>query len=519
MFRKVLIANRGEIARRVIAACREMGIRTVAVYSEADSDAPFVAEADEAYLLGDAPALQSYLDIDKILAVAQQADVDAIHPGYGFLAEHADFAQRCQQAGIAFIGPDSAVIRLLGDKGEAKRLAQRAGVPILPGFIPQKPLTPDQNFFLQVSTTRQVAPTQRKKFCHLLQQARQIGFPLLLKAVAGGGGKGMRIVADESEFLHAVESASREAESAFGDPRLMLERYLPRPRHIEVQILADQHGKVLHLHERECSIQRRYQKIIEESPSPALDAATRAAITEAAVRIAQAAGYTNAGTVEFLLEETAQGARFYFMEVNTRLQVEHPVTEMVTGLDLVQWQLRIAMGEALPFEQQDILSRGHAIEARLYAEDPGNDFAPSLGRLEAWQTPQLPNVRIDSGVERGAVITHHYDPMLAKVIAWGETRKHARRRLLHALQQIAVLGVRTNLALLIEVLAHPDFQAGKLHTRFLHDHPELMQPAAAEPPAEVLLALAMLASRTAPRPSAKPTLPNIWEQLGHWRIE
>jgi 3-methylcrotonyl-CoA carboxylase alpha subunit len=300
----------------------------------------------------------------------------------------------------------------------------------------------------------------------------------------------------------------------------MLERYLPRPRHIEVQILADQHGKVLHLHERECSIQRRYQKIIEESPSPALDAATRAAITEAAVRIAQAAGYTNAGTVEFLLEETAEGTRFYFMEVNTRLQVEHPVTEMVTGLDLVQWQLRIAAGEALPFTQHDILSRGHAIEARLYAEDPTNEFAPSLGRLEVWHTPQLPGVRIDTGVERGSVITHHYDPMLAKVIAWGETREHARRRLLQALQQIAVLGVRTNLPFLIEVLAHPDFQEGKLHTRFLQEHPELMQ-SAVEPPAEVLLALAILTSRATPRPSAilQPALPNIWEQLGHWRIE
>jgi 3-methylcrotonyl-CoA carboxylase alpha subunit len=498
MFRKVLVANRGEIARRVIAACREMGIRTVAVYSEADANAPFVAEADEAYLLGDAPPLQSYLAIEKVLAVAQQAGVDAIHPGYGFLAENADFAQQCQQAGVVFIGPDSAVIRRLGDKGEAKRLAERVGVPTLPGFISQKPLPPDQ----------------------LLQKARQIGFPLLLKAVAGGGGKGMRIVEHESEFLHAAQSASREAESAFGDPRLMLERYLPRPRHIEVQILADQHGKVLHLHERECSIQRRYQKIIEESPSPALDAATRAAITEAAVRIAQAAGYTNAGTVEFLLEETAEGTRFYFMEVNTRLQVEHPVTEMVTGLDLVQWQLRIAAGEALPFTQHDILSRGHAIEARLYAEDPTNEFAPSFGRLEVWHTPQLPGVRIDTGVERGSVITHHYDPMLAKVIAWGETREHARRRLLQALQQIAVLGVRTNLPFLIEVLAHPDFQEGKLHTRFLQEHPELMQ-SAVEPPAEVLLALAILTSRATPRPSAtlQPALPNIWEQLGHWRIE
>jgi len=475
-----------------------MGVRTVAVYSDADKDAPFVHEADEAYPLGDAPATESYLAIDKILAIAQRAGVDAIHPGYGFLAENADFAQACQQAGIVFIGPEASVIRRLGDKGEAKRLAERAGAPVVPGFVPQKPLTPEQ----------------------LLQKARQIGFPLLLKAVAGGGGKGMRIVQEESQFLHAAESAAREAEGAFGDPRLMLERYLLHPRHVEVQILADHHGKVLHLFERECSIQRRYQKIIEESPSPAIDTETRAALTDAAVRIMQAAGYTNAGTVEFLLEEAPEGARFYFLEVNTRLQVEHPVTEMVTGLDLVHWQLRIAMGEPLPFEQSELSLRGHAIEARLYAEDPAHNFAPSLGTITVWHAPHLPGVRIDSGVERGSVVTHHYDPLLAKVIAWGVNRQQAHQRLLHALQRMAILGIHTNQPFLIDVLNHPAFQAGKLHTGFLQEHAELLKPAMEAPP-EALVAIAMLAlSRQRRSVTSKPeTLaPNVWEQLGRWRL-
>ncbi len=506
IFRKVLIANRGEIARRILTACHEMGIRAVALYSEADKDAPFVYEADEAYLLGDAPPSESYLAIEKILTIARQAGADAIHPGYGFLSENPDFASACEQAGIAFIGPSASVLRRLGDKGEAKRLAERAGVPTVPGFIPHKPLTPDQ----------------------LLQKARQIGFPLLLKAVAGGGGKGMRIVEHESEFLHAAESASREAEGAFGDPRLMLERYLPRPRHVEVQILADQHGKVLHLFERECSIQRRYQKMIEESPSPALDMETRAALTDAAVRVAQLAGYTNAGTVEFLLEETPDGARFYFLEVNTRLQVEHPVTEMVTGLDLVQWQLRIATGEPLPFEQDEIVQRGHAIEARLYAEDPSNDFAPSLGTLTVWHAPHLPGVRIDSGVERGSVITHHYDPLLAKIIAWGTDREQACQRLVYTLQRTAILGVRTNLAFLIDVLSHPEFQAGRLHTGFLQEHPELLKPSEEVPP-EVLVALAVLGAADYP-PFARATdwlqgrdarasgAPSVWQRLGRWRL-
>lgn len=512
MFRKVLIANRGEIARRIIATCNEMGIHTVAVYSEADKEAPFVREAGEAYLLGDAPPSESYLAIDKILAIARQTGVDAIHPGYGFLAENPDFAEACQQAGVVFIGPDATVIRRLGDKGEAKRLAEQVGVPVVPGFTSPKRLTPEQ----------------------LLQKARQIGFPLLLKAVAGGGGKGMRIVQAESEFLHAAESAAREAEGAFGDPRLMLERYLLRPRHIEVQILADHHGTVLHLFERECSIQRRYQKIIEESPSPALDAQTRAALTDAAVRLMQAANYTNAGTVEFLLEETPDGAHFYFLEVNTRLQVEHPVTEMVTGLDLVYWQLRIAMGDALPFEQSDIVSRGHAIEARLYAEDPANHFAPSLGTVAVWHTPHLPGVRIDSGVEQGSHITHHYDPLLAKIIASGRDREQARRRLLHALQRMAVLGIRTNQAFLIDVLSHPAFQAGRLHTGFLQEHGLVPSTIVSEGradesfgtvshscPPEVLVALALLALNEPRRGmpvATEVSVSDVWRQLGRWRL-
>ncbi|MCS7300996.1 MAG: ATP-grasp domain-containing protein [Fimbriimonadales bacterium] len=498
MFRKVLIANRGEIARRVIQACRELGVRSVAVYSAADARAPFVREADEAYLLGDAPARESYLNIPRILEIAQRSGAEAIHPGYGFLSENPDFATACEQAGIVFIGPRPEVIQLLGDKGEAKRAAERAGVPIVPGYNPPHAAAPDE----------------------LLHAAQQIGFPVLLKAVAGGGGKGMRIVSSPDAFLELAESAAREAENAFGDPRLMLERYIERPRHIEVQILADQHGRVLHLYERECSIQRRHQKIIEESPSPALDADTRARICDAAVRLAEAVGYTNAGTVEFLYESTPDGSRFYFLEVNTRLQVEHPVTEMVTGLDLVHWQLRIAAGERL--ELPPLTQRGHAIEARLYAEDPEHEFAPSLGTLIAYQQPHLPGVRFDSGVEAGSEITHHYDPMLAKVIAYAPDRPTAIQRLINALEQTVVLGVRTNQAFLIDLLRHPAFLAGALHTGFLQEHP--IAPAEPTPPEPVLLALALLeplararAQRFAHTDAHSAPL-SPWHTLGRWRI-
>lgn len=497
--RKVLIANRGEIARRIITTCREYGWQTVAVYSTADCEAPFVHEADFAYHLGDAPAHDSYLAIDKIIDVALQAGVDAIHPGYGFLAENPDFAHACEQAGITFIGPRAEVIRLLGDKARAKQIAEQNGIPTVPGFTPTEPGDGQT----------------------LLAHARRIGFPVLLKAVAGGGGKGMRTVWDEADFLPAVESAQREALSAFGDPRLMIERYIPRPRHVEVQIVADTHGNVLHFYERECSIQRRHQKIVEESPSPILDEATRSALTECAVKLAQAVQYTNAGTVEFLLEETREGLRFYFLEVNTRLQVEHPVTEMVTGFDLVALQLRVAQGEPIGLTQQAIVPRGHAIEARLYAEDPENDFAPSLGTIRAWETPHLPYVRFDTGVAPGTAITHHYDPMIAKVIAWGQDRPQAIQRLVHALERTVVLGVRTNLGFLIDLLQHPDFQAGKLHTGFLLENPITGKPT--ELPTPVLCALGLAETLARPTRQAVATtdgtpLADPWQTLGAWRI-
>ncbi len=510
--RKVLVANRGEIARRIISACKELGIQTVAVYSEADEDAPFVSEADFAYPIGGAPASESYLNIPKILEVAQQAGVDAIHPGYGFLAENPIFAQACQDAGIRFIGPRPEVIRLLGDKGEAKRVAEQVGVPTVPGF------TPTEDVPLEA----------------LLEHARAIGFPVLLKAVAGGGGKGMRIVQSEEEFLPSAESARREAEGAFGDPRLMIERYIPRPRHVEVQILGDEYGNLIHLYERECSIQRRHQKIIEEAPSPILDPETRTALTDSALRLAKAVGYTNAGTCEFLVEETSEGLRFYFLEVNTRLQVEHPVTELITGVDLVHWQLRIASGEPLTLSQDSLPMRGHAIEARLYAEDPTNDFAPQLGTISAWHAPHLPSIRIDAGIIAGNTLTHHYDPMIAKVIAWAEDRQIACNRLLNALQQVIVLGVRTNLEFLIDLLSHPAFRAGALHTGFLEEHPLHKAKQSDIPPQEVLLALALiepqevllalaliepLTQRQRPVQGISPApTTSVWEQIGHWRI-
>jgi acetyl-CoA carboxylase biotin carboxylase subunit len=497
MFRKVLVANRGEIAYRVVQACRELGIRSVAVYSEVDAHAPFVRAADEAYLLGGAPASESYLNIPRILEIARRTGAQAIHPGYGFLSENPDFAIACEQAGIVFVGPRPEVIRRLGDKGEAKHAAAHAGVPTVPGYTPPQVATPDE----------------------LLSASQQLGFPVLLKAVAGGGGKGMRVVDTPSTFLEAAESAAREAQNAFGDARLMLERYLPRPRHIEVQILADSHGRVIHLHERECSIQRRHQKIIEESPSPALSPAMRAAICDAAVRLAETVGYTNAGTVEFLYEVPPDGERFYFLEMNTRLQVEHPVTEMVTGVDLVQWQLLIAAGERLTLETPS--TRGHAIEARLYAEDPDNDFAPAVGTLLTYTQPHLPGVRFDSGVETGSVITPHYDPMIAKVIAHAPDRTTAIRRLLNALEQTVALGVRTNQAFLIDLLQHPAFQAGDLHTGFLQEHP--ISHTESAPPEPVLLALALLepitrapARPTALAPDSRAYSP--WERLGRWRI-
>lgn len=503
LFRKVLIANRGEIARRIMAACREMGISTVAVYSEADRYAPFVREADEAYLLGLAPATQSYLKMEKVIEVAKQAGAEAIHPGYGFLAENASFARACEAAGIVFIGPPAEVIQRLGDKSEAKRLAMSAAVPIVPGYMPQGDVSSEQ----------------------LLEEARKIGFPVLLKAVAGGGGKGMRAVWDESEFLGACDSAAREAKSAFGDDRLMIERYVQRPRHIEVQILGDTRGNLIHLFERECSVQRRHQKIVEESPSPALTPALREQICAAAVRLTKAAGYTNAGTVEFLLETPPnEEARFYFLEVNTRLQVEHPVTEWVTGIDLVQWQIRIAAGQPLTLRQEDVQSRGHAIEARLCAEDPAQDFLPATGTVTHWRSPALPGWRVDAGVESGSEISPYYDSMLAKVIAYAADRECALNRMCHGLSSMEVAGIKTNLAFLKALVSHPAFRAGDLHTGFLEEHAEIQKPEKSAPPEEVLLALA--AAETLPRQESFGATTNgsdsdyslPWRALAGWRL-
>ncbi len=498
--KRLLIANRGEIAVRIIRACRQRGVSPVAVYSEADRDAPYVALADAAYPLGPGPAAESYLRIDKILDAARQAGADAVHPGYGFLSENADFAQACAEAGLTFVGPPASVIRLLGDKGAAKRLMAAAGVPVVPGYHGD-----DQSE------------------ARLRQEAGQIGTPLLIKAAAGGGGRGMRLVDDLAQFAGLCAEARREAQAAFGDGRLLLERYIARPRHVEFQIFGDSHGNLVHLFERECSVQRRHQKIIEESPSPALTPDLRAAMASAALSAGRAAGYVNAGTVEFLLEETPDGPpRFYFLEVNTRLQVEHPVTELLTGLDLVQLQLQVADGEALPWTQDRVTARGHALEVRIYAEDPATGFLPSVGRLAQWVEPTGPGVRVDSGVERGSEVSPYYDPMLAKLIVQGGSRAEALARMSQALENFHVLGVQTNIAYLLAIIRHPAFQAGELSTGFLAEHFANWAPRA-EVPNDVLLALTgevvtlreTVSSGAATMGDGDPYTP--WRAGGGWR--
>ncbi len=443
-FDKILVANRGEIARRVFRTVRAMGIRSVAVYSDADADAPHVAEADEAVRLGPAPSRESYLAIPRILAAAEQVGADAIHPGYGFLSENAELAARCTERGMTFIGPTAEAIRRMGSKIEAKAIMAAAGVPVVPG-----------------------TSGAGLDDAALLAAARTIGVPLLIKASAGGGGKGMRVVRDLKALPEALAAARREAASAFGDDTLLLERYFEAPRHVEIQIFGDTLGTVVHCFERECSIQRRYQKIIEEAPSPALDAHLRARMGAAAVTAGKAIGYVGAGTVEFILDAVGE---FYFLEVNTRLQVEHPVTEMVTGLDLVRWQILVAAGEPLPLAQDALALDGHAIEARLYAEDPANDFLPATGRIAIWEPADLPGVRYDSGVAAGTTVGVHYDPLLAKIIAHGATRAEATTRLVVALRRLGVAGVTTNRDLLLAVLTHPAFAAGALDTHFIDRH-------------------------------------------------
>jgi acetyl-CoA carboxylase biotin carboxylase subunit len=439
--RKVLIANRGEIAVRIIRACREQGLGTVAVYSEADREAPHVLMADEAYAIGPPPPAESYLRIDRLVETARVAGADAVHPGYGFLAENARFAEACQAAGLIFVGPPPAAIRAMGDKTAARRLARELGVPMVPGTV--EPVASD-------AAARAAA--------------REIGFPVMIKAALGGGGKGMRLVAREAELADALRLARAEAQGAFGDAAVYLERYVAEPRHIEVQVLADGHGSVVHLGERECSIQRRHQKLIEESPSPAVDAALRRRMGEAACRLARAAGYQNAGTVEFLVD--ADGA-FYFLEVNTRLQVEHPVTEMVTGIDLVREQLRIAAGEPLGYAQADVAWRGAAIECRINAEDPFAGWLPSPGTITGLRAPAGPWVRDDSGAYEGFTVPRYYDTLISKLIVWGVDREAALARMARALAEYKIAGVRTTIPLLEQIIAHGDFRAGRLSTGFL----------------------------------------------------
>jgi geranyl-CoA carboxylase alpha subunit len=443
-FSKILIANRGEIACRVMRSARALGYRTVAVYSEEDRDMPHAAEADQAVPIGPAPAAESYLAIDKIIAAARRGGADAIHPGYGFLSENAAFAEACAAAGITVIGPAPEAIRLMGNKAAAKHRMIAAGVPCVPGYQGE-------------GQGDEVLATA----------AAAIGFPIMVKAAAGGGGKGMRLVAEAPQLLDALRAARSEAKKAFGADELILEKAIVEPRHVEFQVFADRHGHVIHLFERDCSIQRRHQKVVEEAPSPAMTPALRQAMGDAAVAAARSIGYVGAGTVEFLL---APDGVFYFLEMNTRLQVEHPVTEAITGLDLVAWQLRVAAGEPLPLRQEEIRIDGHAIEVRLYAEDAHGDFLPQAGTLLAWEPPRAEGVRVDHALASGVTISPYYDPMLAKIIAHGATREEARRRLIAALQDTVALGVETNRRFLIDCLSHPAFAAGAASTAFIAQH-------------------------------------------------
>ena len=463
LFKKILIANRGEIAVRVMRACREMGIATVAVYSQADSDALHTRMADEVVLLGAAEPGESYLHMERVIAAAIETGAEAVHPGYGFLAENAAFAEAVGAAGLMFIGPQPDAIRAMGDKAAARTLMEQAGVPVVPGYQGE-----DDDASLK-------------------KEAEKIGYPLFVKAAAGGGGKGMRVVRSSAELEEAIASARREAQNAFGDGRLILEKYVANARHIEFQILADGHGNTVHLFERECSIQRRHQKVIEETPSPLLDDELRAEMGAAAVAAAQTVGYVNAGTVEFIVD--AGTRQYYFLEMNTRLQVEHPITEMATGLDIVQWQIRIAAGERLPFRQDDLQPRGHAIECRLYAEDPANSFLPDTGELLRYREPQGPGVRVDSGVYQGAQVTVHYDPLLAKVVVHAQERGAAIRKMQMALRDTVVLGVSTNQAFLLDVLAHAEFQQGKATTALIDEH--FGEWGLEQVPAEVLITAAI----------------------------
>jgi acetyl-CoA carboxylase biotin carboxylase subunit len=494
VIRRLLIANRGEIALRIIRACREMRIEAIAVYSDADARARHVRAADRAIRIGPAPATESYLNIDAIIAAARRSGADAVHPGYGFLSENARFASACEAAGVLFVGPPAPAIARMGSKIAARQLMDRAGVPVVPGRTPG-----DQSD------------------AGVEAAAAAVGYPVLVKASAGGGGKGMRTATDPGELRDAVPAARREAVAAFGDGTLYVERLIQRPRHVEVQVLADAHGNVVHLFERECSIQRRHQKIIEESPSPALTPGLRARMGAAAIAAAREAGYRNAGTIEFLLEGTGDEARFYFLEMNTRLQVEHPVTESVTGIDLVRAQIMVAAGERLPWPQEALSLRGHAIECRVYAEDPADGFLPQAGTLRLYREPDAPGIRIDSGVEEGVDVPVQYDPLLAKLIASGESRAAAVARASSALRAFPVLGVRTNIPFLVSVLDHPCFRDGALDTGFVPEHlNQLLRTG--DPPASVIAAAAFLRGSATPATTmaSSSRAPDPWSTLAGW---
>jgi acetyl-CoA carboxylase biotin carboxylase subunit len=494
MFKKILIANRGEIAIRVIKACRELAIKSVAVYSTVDRNALHVQEADEAVWIGEAPVQESYLNIDAIVGAIKKTGAEAVHPGYGFLAENHLFAERCEKEGIVFIGPDSRSMKLVGDKVASRQVTEKVGIPLIPG-MKEKSTSVDE----------------------CMAAAEKIGFPVLLKASAGGGGKGMRIIKSRDEVASSVAAGMREAQSAFGDPSVYLEKYIEQPRHVEFQVLADKYGQAVHLFERECSIQRRHQKIVEESPSTALDDDLRRRMGETALKVVKVSGYSNAGTVEFLVDKTGH---FYFLEVNARLQVEHPVTELVAGIDLVHAQFRIAAGEKLWLKQSDIKQRGHAIECRIYAEDPESGFLPSAGIILYMKEPTGPGVRHDCGIYSGYEVPVYYDPILSKLIVLAQDRELACQRMASALSDFPILGIKTNIEFLLEVVNHPEFRAGRTFTDFIPKNLSDWAPSRSEE----LITNAALAggiwehSKKRKVTLGKAEMPSPWETLGNWRI-
>ena len=497
MIKRLLIANRGEIARRIIRACRELEIETVAVYSDADEGAPHVSEADRSVRIGAAPARDSYLNIENIIGAAQSSGADAVHPGYGFLSERAPFARACESAGLIFVGPPASALEKMGSKTGARALMTAAGVPVVPGET-----SADQSDGA------------------LRAAAERVGFPLLVKPAAGGGGIGMKAVRDPAALSEALAAARREAHASFGNDSLYVERLIEKPRHVEIQVFGDAHGNTVHVFERECSAQRRHQKVIEESPCPALSPTVRQRMGAAAIAAARAVGYRNAGTCEFLLEGGGDDAAFYFLEMNTRLQVEHPVTECVTGVDLVHAQLHVASGEPLPFTQDALSQRGHAIECRIYAEDPAQGFIPQAGSILLYREPQGPGIRIDSGVKAGSEVSVHYDPMLAKLIAHASNREEARRRAVNALREYAILGIRTNIPFLLQSLEHPQFVSASIDTGFLdRESGALAASIPTDLPPAVLAAVGTLRTPGVLQSPSRERRESVdpFETLGGWR--